>query len=106
MVKLHAETQEKVENMNMSFKNCHRWRFSQILTQINKIIFDLYMGPGLSPIKYGTAHDNYLKSTFLKLKKNHMNIYYGSRMKNPQIEASNYLQSELFRHPNLKHRSR
>ena len=46
MVKLHAETQEKVENMNMSFKNCHRWRFSQILTQINKIIFDLYMGPG------------------------------------------------------------
>ena len=28
---------------------------------MNKIVFDSYMGPGLSPIKYGTAHDNYLK---------------------------------------------
>ena len=60
MAKLHAVTQEKGENMDMYFYNCHRWSFSRILTQMIKIILDLYIGPCLSPIKYGTTDDNYL----------------------------------------------
>ena len=36
---------------------------------IFKIISDLYMGPYLSPIKYGTTHDNYLKTIKIKLNK-------------------------------------
>ena len=47
--------------MDMCFYNSHRWSFLRILTQIIKLIFDSYMGPWLSPIEYGTAHDNYLK---------------------------------------------
>ena len=41
--------------------DCYRWSFSRILTQMIKTIFDSYIGPCLSPIKYGTTHDNYLK---------------------------------------------
>ena len=38
------------------------WVFSRILTQMIKFFFYSYMGPCLLPIKYGTTHDNYLKS--------------------------------------------
>ena len=54
MAKVHAVTQENVENMDICFNY-------QILTQIVKVIFDSYMGPCLSTIKYGTIHDSYLK---------------------------------------------
>ena len=39
---------------------CHRWRFWRILKQMIQIMIDLYMGPCLSPIKYGTTHGNHL----------------------------------------------
>ena len=48
-----------------------------------KIIFDSYMGPCLSPIKYGTTHDKYLKYSAehaLKLK--------GSRGRSPLLKVS------------------
>ena len=61
MAKLHAVTSEKVVNMVMCFYNCHRWSFSQILTQMIAIIFCSYMGPCLSPIKYDPMQDYYLK---------------------------------------------
>ena len=61
MTKLHAVTQEKVENMDMCFYNCHRWSLSRNVTKIIKIIFYPYMGLGLSLIRYGTTHDNYLQ---------------------------------------------
>ena len=56
--KVHAVTQEKVENMDMCFYNCHRSWFSRILIQIIDIILDSHVGPCLSHINYGT-HDNY-----------------------------------------------
>ena len=50
---------------------CHRWTFSQILTQMNKIIYDSYMLPRLSAIKYDITQDNYLKKKTL-VKKKHL----------------------------------
>ena len=62
MAKLHIVTQEKVDNMDTClYNNCHTSSFAWILTQRIKIIFDSYMGPCLSLIKYGTTHDNYFK---------------------------------------------
>ena len=44
------------------FYNCHTWSSSRILTRMIKIILDSYMRSWcLSPIKYGTTHDNYRK---------------------------------------------
>ena len=76
MAKLHAVTSGKVENMDMCFYNCHRWSFSRILTQMIKIIFDSYMGPCLSPIKYGTIHDNYLKQSRISFFKFEFKVYF------------------------------
>ena len=63
MAKLHAVTLKKVRNIDMCFYNSHRWNFSRILRQMNKIIVDSCLGPCSSPIKYGTANDNYFKGT-------------------------------------------
>ena len=57
MAKSHALTHENVETMDMYFYNCHI-DFSRILTEMSKIIFDLYMG--LSLVNYGTTHGNYI----------------------------------------------
>ena len=63
LAKLHSVIQKKVKDMVMCFYNFYTWSFfSRILTQMIKIVFDSYMSPYLSPIKYGTTHDNYLKS--------------------------------------------
>ena len=59
MAKLHAVIQEKVQNMDMCTIVIDSV-FSRILIQMIKIIFDSYVGPCLSPTKYGTTHDNYL----------------------------------------------
>ena len=61
MAKLHPVKQEKVENIDMYFYICHRWSFSRILTQMNKIIFDSYMG--LSHIKSGGGGQNFERKT-------------------------------------------
>ena len=61
MAKLHPVKQEKKENINLCFDNCHRWSFSRTLKQMIKMIFDSCMGPRLSHIKYGTVPDDYLK---------------------------------------------
>ena len=42
MARSHAVTQEQVENMDMCFHICRRWIFQRILTQMFKIILDLY----------------------------------------------------------------
>ena len=41
MGKVHALTQEKVENIDMYFYECHRWSSLRILTEIIKTIFEL-----------------------------------------------------------------
>ena len=38
IAKLHAVIQEKVENKDMYFYNCHRWSFPRILTQMIKYL--------------------------------------------------------------------
>ena len=58
--KLHAVTHKEVENMDMCFYNCQRCNFLRNLTRMIKIIFDSYIGFSLSPIKFGTTHDNHL----------------------------------------------
>ena len=41
MGKVHALTQEKVENIDMYFYECHRWSSLRILAEIIKTIFEL-----------------------------------------------------------------